>query len=197
MALYGSCPGCGAKAPLDHFVTEQKYKQALAAAFATPAQLADQVLPYLGLFAPPGGRAINANKLARVVGEFAELVRSAQVTRNRITHTAPLELWRAGLEATLAARDAGSLLLPLDNHNYLVEIVWRLAAKAAATGERKAPTVTHPSHKGFDDVAQRSGDRAGKAAARASLERLIAASSGSVKTALEQQLKRLDGGDDD
>ena len=198
MALNGTCPSCGAKAPLEHFVIEARYKQALAAAFATPAALADLVLPYLALFAPASGRAIAAPKLARIVGEFAELTGAAQVTRNRNTHAAPAELWRAGLEATLAARDAGTLALPLDGHAYLAEIVWRLAAKAAAGGERPAPRVSHPSHRAFDDrgppdiVCRRPGG----AAERASLQRLIDASpDGAAKTALEQQLQRLQGSD--
>lgn len=193
MALYGSCPTCGAKAPLEHFINEAKYRQALAAAFATPAGLADLVLPYIGLFAPPGGRAINANKLARIAGEFAELTKSAQVTRNRITHVAPLELWRAGLEATLAARDAGTLALPFDNHHYLAEIVWRLAAKASASGERVASKVSHASHKPFADTRS----TVDSAAEASGLKRLIAASKGEAKAALEKQLKRLQGGSDE
>lgn len=193
MALYGTCPSCGAKAPLEHFVAESKYRQALAAAFATPAQLTDLVLPYLGLFAPGSGRAVRADKLARIVSEFSELTRSAQVTRNRVTYAAPVELWRAGLEAVIAARDAGSLVLPLDGHAYLSEIVWRLAAKAAAGAERKAaPAISHPSHRPFEEPApKRSG-----AAERASLQRLIDASpDGAAKAALQQQLNRLQGGD--
>lgn len=189
MALAGTCPNCGTKAPLDHFVIEPKYKQALAAAFATPAPLADLVLPYLGLFAPPTGRAINANKLTRIVAEFAELTGTGRVIRNRVTHAAPPALWCEGIEATLAARDAGTLVLPLGDHNYLAEIVWRLAAKAAATGERAAPTVSHPSHQRFD--APPTTDRGAEVA---SLERLIANASGDAKTALQRQLTRLQGG---
>lgn len=199
MALNGTCPSCGAKAPLDHFLVEQKYKEALVAALSVPAPLAELTMRYLGLFAPPGGRAINANKLARIVGEFAELTRSAQVTRNRITHAAPLELWRAGLEATLAARDAGSLVLPLSDHHYLAEIVWRLAAKAAAGSERHAPTVSHPSHRAFEPGSRAADKPAASkkdsAAEAASLKRLIAAASGAGKTQLEAQLKQLEGAD--
>lgn len=151
--IKATCPNCGIKADLAYFVLEDKYKKAMLAAVRIPPSLEGVLIDYLGLFAPPG-RAIRADKLQRVITELADLVSSAQVSRNRITHVAPIELWREGIEAVLQARD--TLSLPLDNHNYLSEIVWRLAAKAAGKGEYAKPTVSHPSHRPF---AEQSDDR--------------------------------------
>lgn len=189
MPVTGTCPSCGQKAPIEHFVIEEKYKKALLAAFKMPAGIADLVLPYLGLFAPASGRAIRADKLARIVTELTDLVGSAQVTRSRITHVAPLELWRAGIEQTLLARDTGSLALPLESHAYLSEIVWRLAAKAQARGETAQPAVSHPSHRPFDarpEQAQQLQAEIG------GLKRLIGGAKGEAKTQLEGQLTALE-----
>lgn len=188
MPVIGTCPGCGAKAPLAHFILEDKYKKALVAALKMPAGIADLVLPYLGLFAPPSGRAVRADKLARIVTELTDLVTSAAVTRKRVTHTAPLELWRLGIEQTLMARAAGSLVLPLDDHNYLAEIVWRSAAKAASRGETAAPKVSHASHRPFADAG---AAQQGLRNEIAGLERLIAGAKGEAKTQLEAQLNTL------
>lgn len=145
--IKATCPNCGTKAPLDYFISEPKHKAAMLAAVRIPPSLEGVLIDYFGLFAPPG-RAIRADKLQRVITELADLVSGAQVSRNRITHVAPVELWKQGIEAALQARD--TLSLPLDGHNYLAEIVWRLAAKAASKGEYTQPTVSHPSHRPFN-----------------------------------------------
>lgn len=140
MTISGTCPDCGARAPITHFLSEQKYKEAVVAALKLPAPLSELVLPYMGLFAPTSGRAIRADKLSRVVTELAELIGSAEVTRQGTSYTAPVELWRQGLESVLAAREADRLSLPLSNNNYLCEIVWRTAAKSTAKPTSSAPT---------------------------------------------------------
>ncbi len=137
MPITGTCPACGTKGPLETFVLEEKYKRAILEAFRLPAPLADLVLNYIGLFAPPSGRAIRADKLARVVRELRELVTSGEVTRKGITHGATIEAWRYGIEQTLDAHRAGTLELPLDDHNYAASIVWRTVNKAAGQAERK------------------------------------------------------------
>lgn len=148
MAVNGVCPECGYKFPLHQALADADARQALAAVLELPAQLAKWVPSYLALLSPPG-RAIVMPKLARLLRELTALVTSAQVTRKRITHAAPLELWAQGIEATLAARDAGSLILPLADHDYLCEVVWRLAAKSSGKQQRQADDARplHPSHR--------------------------------------------------
>jgi hypothetical protein len=173
VSLPACCPSCGTKGPVDIFLAEPKYKAAFAEALKIPPALADLVLPYLGLFAPPSGRAIRADKLLRVSRELRELVTSGQVTRKGITQAAPLDAWRYGMEQTIAARDAGSLELPLDDHNYMASIVWRQANKAAGRQESGASKVSHPSHKVYEDEG-RSQDRQDLQAELAHFKRLQA-----------------------
>lgn len=160
MSLPACCPTCGTKGPVDIFLAEPKYKAAFAEALKMPPALADVVLPYLGLFAPPSGRAIRADKLLRVARQLRELVTSGQVTRQGITQAAPQELWRFGLEQTLATRDAGTLDLPLNDHNYLVTIVWRQSNKAAGRQPGGQPKISHPSHRPYQDSKKEQNVRA-------------------------------------
>lgn len=149
MPITGTCQTCGTKAPLEHYLIEDKYKRSIVAALAIDNSIAGLVVSYLGLFSPAGGRAVRADKLARVVDELSVLVNSGQVTRNRITHAAPLALWKKGIEETLNARDAGSLITPLDDHAYLSEVVWRLAVKNKGKREQANDDSRplHPSHR--------------------------------------------------
>lgn len=137
MSIPATCPSCGARAPIDHFLTEAKHKQAMRDALAIPPQLADIIMPYIGLFAPTSGRAMRADKLARIVRELKDLIVNGQVTKNGISFGAPHEAWRYGIETTLSARDSNNLELPLDDHNYMKTIVWRTARKAAGQQEHK------------------------------------------------------------
>jgi|GEM_PF-1423582 len=146
MPIPGVCPSCGAKFDLAHALTDADARKALAAALALPAPLAKLVIPYLSLHAPQG-RAVSMGKLARLLRDLTALVTSGHVERKRISHAAPLELWQQGIEQTLAARDAGSLILPLADHAYLMEVVWRLAVKAAGRAERPETQISHPSHR--------------------------------------------------
>jgi hypothetical protein len=144
MAIPGVCPSCGSKFDLPQALTDAEARQALGAALALPAPLARQVVPYMALLAPKG-KAISMGKLARLLSELTQLVTEGKVTRKGETYGCPLELWQAGIMETLNARDAGSLILPLKDHAYLTEIVWRMAAKASQQAKQR--TVSHPSHR--------------------------------------------------
>ncbi len=143
MAIPGVCPSCGNKFDLPQALTDAEARQALAAALALPAPLARQVVPYMALLSPKG-RAISMGKLSRLLTELTVLVTSGQVTRKNETYACPLELWQAGMMETLNARDAGTLILPLADHAYLTEVVWRMAAKASQQAQRSR--ISHPSH---------------------------------------------------
>ena len=190
MSLPACCPTCGTKGPVEAFLAEPKYKAAFAEALATPAPLAGLVLSYLGLFAPPSGRAVRADKLLRVARELRELVASGQVTRKGLTVAAPLDAWRYGLEQTLAARDAGTLELPLDDHAYLRSIVWRQGNKAAGRAEHGAAKVSHPSHRSYRADADRD---AGTAALQADLAHFRGLQADGLATAqIEREIARLE-----
>ncbi len=143
MAIPGVCPNCGAKFDLHLALNEANSRRALAAALEVPAPLARLVVPYMALFSP-AKRVMAMGKLERLLRELTDHVTSGQVTRNGITYGAAQELWKYGIEETLAANDAGSLILPLKDHNYLCQIVWSASFKVAGKVERdKEEQIKH------------------------------------------------------
>lgn len=155
MAIPGICPSCGVKFDLVQALTDADARQALAAALEIPAPLARLVVPYISLHAP-AGRAVAMRKLARLLSDFKTLLTSGQVTRNGITHAAPLEIWREAIEQTLTARDTGTLILPLKDHAYVTEITWRLATKGAARKPAQTNRISHPSHRPANTTEKQS-----------------------------------------
>ena len=131
MSAIGTCPECGASRPLQEFLEDSAQRQALAQALALDARLAPGVLAYLKLWAKPGKRT-TAPTLLRVLRELHELVSAGTVTRNRITHPAPVEYWVQGLAET-----AAKVTPPLEGHGYLLTVVHGLAAKAVGQVERQ------------------------------------------------------------
>lgn len=203
MSIIATCPACGTKGPVSAFLAEAEYKEALIAALRMPPQISSSVILYIGLFAPTSGRAIGANKLNRVITELVDLITSAEVTCNRVTHRAPVELWGEALEAVFQARDAGTLNLPLDDHRYLSKIVWSLAGRRSGTSHAGAPTVTHPSHRPAAQKADTSADAADLRDKIRGLDTMIGSADTATKTILRAQqagykrrLKALEGGDE-
>lgn len=131
--LPGVCPGCGLRADLDVFAVQADSNQALAAALDLPPSLGSRVLRYLRLFSPPK-KTLALAKAGRLLTELAEAVRSATVTRRGIAHAAPLPLWSTALDTLLAHPPE---VLPLSDHNYLFQVAWNLAEKAAARQEQQ------------------------------------------------------------
>lgn len=187
----GVCPDCGCARPLSDYLADADARAALAAALECPAPLARLIPPYLALHAP-AGRRVQMGKLARTIRELADLVQAGTVTRARETLPAPLAAWQRGLEEVLAARDAGTLSLPLSGHGYLCEVVHRQARAAGARSARET-APNHPSHRPFDAApGQTEADiRADKARALSdyrSTERLLRDAAGPARLALGAQL---------
>lgn len=156
MPIPGVCPSCGSKFDLVHALTDAEARLALGAALELPAPLAKLIVPYMALHAPQG-KAMAWSKLARLLREITEQVTSGQVMRKQITYAAPLDLWKNGIEEMLAARDTGSLVLPLSGHGYLTEVVWRMAAKATNSNTVKTEQkISHPSHRIYETESSKS-----------------------------------------
>lgn len=149
----GTCPDCGASRPLPDYLADADARQALAAALALPSSLARGVVPYLALHAPQG-RRVQMGKLTRLLRELTELVTAGTITRHGTERPCPMPVWIGALEQVLAARDAGTLSIPLDGHAYLTEIAWRQAAKPGGSAVR---TRTTPN-----DEPQRDAHRRGE-----------------------------------
>jgi hypothetical protein len=131
----GVCPECGSARAVAEFLADTREREALAAALRIDPRLAEPLLDYLALFAPPG-RKIQTRKLVRLLTELCELLAPAQVTRNGVTCPAPVDYWRRAMEEMVTRR--GGLTLPLSGHGYLQTVVFGLASKAGAVAERRA-----------------------------------------------------------
>lgn len=192
----GVCPECGVARPLPDFLADAEARAALAAALDCPAGLARLIVPYLQLHAP-AGRRVAMGKLARLLRELTARVTAGTVQRGRETLPAPPEAWAHGLEEVLAAREAGTLVLPLSGHGYLDEVVFRTQAKAVAQG-RRAATPLHPSHQpavaapaAVPGTAAAS-ERQELMSRRSGLERLHVTTSGALAAALRAQIAAVD-----
>lgn len=174
----GVCPDCGTVRPITEYLSEARARQALHAALKLDPRLADPLLEYLLLFAPPG-RKLAANKLVRLLTELGDMVGAGQVTRGHMTYATPTDYWRMGLEEMIARRDR--LTLPLKSHGYLQEVVCGIANKAAGVTERKAEEVRSYRHHrestggpvavadAVDPQARREAGLRGAAAAKAAI----------------------------
>lgn len=136
MSTPGVCPACGAKFPLEAALQDARARAALAAALRCAPALADRIVSYLGLFAPPSGRAVRMDKLARVLDELAALVGGGHVERNGRRYRAPVEVWGAALDDVLGRRAA--LDLPFTDHAYLAKVATNLAVRGAGEAEARA-----------------------------------------------------------
>lgn len=147
MPIRGVCPSCSAQAPLDAFVQEARYRQALAEALKMPSQLGEPVLAYMDLFRPASGRSIKADKLLRLITQLREQVESNRVERHGRAWVAPPAVWRQGIELVLERRD--TLTLPLKGHGYLFEVVAGVASKQE--GQAEAAREQHRQNPWSDD----------------------------------------------
>lgn len=128
------CPACGATHSLEALLTDVSAREAVAAALALPAPLADRVLRYLALFRP-AQRALSWDRAAKLLQELLGAVKAGHVERKGRSWAAPLELWQAALDQMLAGRE--QLTLPLKSHGYLFEVVAGLSSRAEARGEAR------------------------------------------------------------
>ncbi|MCC7082200.1 MAG: hypothetical protein IT530_16125 [Burkholderiales bacterium] len=131
-----TCPACGAEMTLDVAIAHEGARAATLTALELPAPLGKQLVQYVALFRP-GKRQLSHDRLAAILGELLPMIQAAQIERNGRTWPAPIEYWRAGIEAMLAKRDADRLQLPLKSHGYLLEIIAGMAHAAEGKAETK------------------------------------------------------------
>lgn len=115
------CPHCHAITPAEVAIEENANRQAYTELLAlTP--FPNHLPAYLRMFAP-AKRVISGAKKARITAELAQMVTAGKFVHKRTSYSAPLEYWRAGFEKLQAMRDAGTVRLPLDNHNLLLAVM--------------------------------------------------------------------------
>lgn len=140
------CPNCGASMSLDALLAHDEAREALRLLSALGGELSRLTLRYLGLFRP-AQTELSFSRLAKLLGELLPDMQAQRIVRGGAVHDAPPEAWLWAMQQVIAARDAGSLKLPLKSHGYLYEILsaWRgevqlLAATPAAKPKASATT---------------------------------------------------------
>lgn len=132
-----TCPTCYAQHSLDAMLELANSKDVAAAVARVPGGMGPLVLRYLSLFRTKG-KAMNAEKAAKLIGELADAMNDATVRKHGRDWSAPLDDWRAAIELLLAPETRPPTLdLPLTSNKYLVGVMTRKANNAEAKAEHK------------------------------------------------------------
>ena len=114
------CPTCGAVMSLDVLIAHDDAREALIALTGISDDLFKAVLRYLTLFRP-AEKDLSFNRVSKLLGELAPMIRAGEIVRNRKAYPAPREAWIWATARCLEARDTGKLTLPLTGHGFLLE----------------------------------------------------------------------------
>jgi hypothetical protein len=131
-----TCPSCQAEHALEALLTREAEARAVASVLERGVPFGALLLRYIALFRP-GKRRLGLERMASLIEELLPDLQRGAITRKGREWAASPEVWRASFEAVLAARDKGSLTLPLTSHGYLFEIVCAQVDKAEAASERE------------------------------------------------------------
>lgn len=126
------CRSCGSVASLDTLVDDDAAAEALKLAFSL-SPMGPSLTRYLGLFRP-GKNVLTWPRVASLLGELLPAIQSGRVERDGKEVDVPPEAWAIALDKTVAARDAGSLKVPLRSHGYLLEVAITEAARHQVRG---------------------------------------------------------------
>jgi hypothetical protein len=121
---------------LDVLLAHEDSRQALSRLVAIGVPAGAMVLRYVALFRP-GKRQMSHGRVVALIEELLPDLEREAITRNGRDWAAPLAAWRTAIETVLAARDKGTLTLPLKSHGYLYEVIAGLADKLEAQAERE------------------------------------------------------------
>lgn len=114
------CPTCGAVMSLDVLIAHDDAREALIALTGISDDLFKAVLRYLTLFRP-AEKDLSFNRVSKLLGELAPMIRAGEIVRNRKAYPAPREAWIWAATRCIEARDAGKLTPPLTSHGFLLE----------------------------------------------------------------------------
>lgn len=133
--LYGSCPGCGARRPIEDYLLDPEARQALATLCQRLADwpaIVSRVPVYLSLHAP-AQNAMAWSKCNRLISELSDLLTTGTVTHDGQTRPCTPDIWATAIDAARDQHRAGKLTLPLgDGHGWLRKVTFDLAGKAQA-----------------------------------------------------------------
>lgn len=139
-----SCPACNAETSLEVLVAREADARAVAAFLERSLPLGEALVRYIALFRPAKRRLGLARMVALIEEIMPDIERHAIDRKGREWRAEP-RAWRHAFETVLAARDKGTLSLPLTSHGYLYEVLCALAekAEAAVESQREAERRTH------------------------------------------------------
>lgn len=127
-----TCSACGAHGSIEQFTSDADARTAMAMALAMPAGVGAVALRYIALFRP-GKRGLTWDRVCKLLGEIAEMVKHQQVERRGRIYPASPALIAAAMQQMVDMRDR--LELPLTSHGYLATIVAGDSPKEAAALE--------------------------------------------------------------
>jgi len=130
------CPACGAVASLDMLLSHEGAREAILIALQLPESLGKIVIQYLGLFRP-AERELSFDRVAKILGELLPDIQQNRIKANGRDWVISRDLWKAGLEAVLQARDMGKLKPPLKNHNYLYAVLASMVDRVESKDETR------------------------------------------------------------
>lgn len=139
--MRATCPECGTQGPIAAFLIEDEAKRLALITAALPPALGRAVIAYLGLFKPPRS-SLRLARVAQIAAEVADLAAAGTVggdDESDAPRATQPSHWADGIEQLLAKRT--SLSLPLQTHDQLRAVVYRLAAKGVSPTARP-PVIT-------------------------------------------------------
>jgi hypothetical protein len=128
------CPSCHAEHALEALLVREAEARAVVQLLERGLPFGALAMRYIALFRP-AKRRLGLERMAALVEELLPDLQRGAIARKGRDWPMSDERWRAGLEAVLAARDKGTLTLPLTSHGYLYEVLCALADKAEARAE--------------------------------------------------------------
>jgi hypothetical protein len=131
-----ACPACGTELSLEHLMSHLDDEQAFARLVALSVPMAHLVVLHIGLFAPEKQR-LTLRKKVRLIAQLLPDLRREAITHKGRDWLTPRALWEQAIEQMLAARDAGTLAVPLKGHGYLYAVLASLAGKKEAQQESR------------------------------------------------------------
>lgn len=134
-----TCPACHAEQSLDAALGREADARAVAALVERSVPFGAALVRYIGLFRP-AKRRLGMDRMVSLVMELLPDIERGAIARKGRDWPVTPALWLGAFDQMLAARDKGTLTLPLTSHGYLYEVLCGLADKAEAAAERDQET---------------------------------------------------------
>jgi len=131
-----NCPVCRAELSLEQITRHLDDEQAFTRLVALSVPLAHLVVSYVGLFTP-AKQGLTLRKKVRIIAQLVPDLHRQTIAHKGRDWLTPRALWEQAIEQMLAARDAGTLAVPLKGHGYLYAVLASLAGKKEAQQESR------------------------------------------------------------